>query len=822
MGIFLSSCLGSKFLEDDQQILSSQKTRGLTGRLQEDSEILYQQSKNTRFFGLPLTHLAYIYKAGENGVLFVPGYDKQKAIAKRDSIAKKFDRKIAKTDNEKRQKNLREKKIRKIDRKKKKVKEGNLTMRWGEKLAIYDHNKSRVTAENIKQLLHSRGYFNAVVKIDTLGYDSLNGLAKFGRKIRNGPRKGTNKYVDVNYYVEKGSQYYIDSIQYIFEDTVLHSLIKSKKSAPLKKEFYNQKRLTEERDFIYENAVNNGYYEFSKQYISFQLDSVQLGKDTLIIREIVRNPPKKDQHKIFYLDSIIFTSNADELQTPRTTEEFRDVTFNFGRDRYSKKILEWRIPLKQDDRYSRASTIETQRQLSYLDNFKLVNIIYDTTGGKFIANIYTSPFEKYQTSSEFGLSTTQGSGATQGNPGPFFNVNLKNRNTFNALEIINIDAYAKLQDIKNVDEQSTADYTSIQYGGSVGVDFPQFLFPLGRFYKKKMGQFNPRTKLTVGLKYENRDLEYIKRTSSIGFSYAWQVKDKTRYTLTPVKLSLINSDNTTAFEEFLDETREDGNSYANSFLSAFVNTTSFQLNKNIGEYTFGQDGGFISASIEFGGHFNGLFRSSFGENLEYYQFSKANLDLRKIETISRKLNLAYRLNLGVAIPNGANKSLPYDEYLFAGGGSSVRAWKPRRLGPGAYSGEDIVLDGRYRIINDVKERIGGEVLIESSIELRRDLLGFVDGAIFLDAGNIWLLEGTINPDEDGDDGQFRWDQFMDEMALGAGVGLRFDFSFLVFRVDLGMKLFDPAQKKGDRFVGDEIFRNFMPNSEINIGIGYPF
>jgi outer membrane protein insertion porin family len=826
VGIFLSSCLGSKFLEGDQQILASQRTHGLTGRLEEDAEILYQQNRNTRFFGL-MAHLAYIYKIGENGIAFIPGYDKQKAIAQRDSTIQKFDRKIANTSTEKKKKHLREKKIRKVDRKKRKVKEGNQTMRWGEKLAIYDHNKTRITAESIRQLLNSRGYFNASVEIDTIGYDSLNVLGKVGKKIRNGlsKKKGkANRYVDVNYYVNKGSRYYIDSIQYVFEDTVLYSLIsKNQKDAPLKKGFYSQSRITAERDFIYETAVNNGYYEFSKQYISFQLDSIQLGKDTLIIREMVRNPLKKDQHKIFYLDSILFTSNADEPQIPRTSEEFREVTFNFGKDRYSKKILEWRIPLKQDDRYSRELTIETQRQLSYLDNFKTLNINYDTTGGKFIANIYTTPFEKYQTSSEFGLSTSQGSGAVTGNPGPFFNINLKNRNTFNALEIINIDAYAKLQDIQNAgDEISKADYTSIQYGGSIGVDFPQFLFPLGRFYKKKMGQFNPRTKLTIGLSYENRDLDYVRRISSVGFSYAWQVKDKTRFTFTPVKLSLINSDNTETFEQFLDETRADGNSYANSFLSAFVNTTTFQLNKNIGDYSFGQDGGFIGASAELGGHFNGLLRSTLGENLEYYRFTKANIDLRKIENVSRKLNLAYRLNVGVAIPNGLNNSLPYDKYLFAGGGSSVRAWKPRRLGPGAFSGDSIVIDGTYRIIDDQKERQGGEVLIETSIELRRALFGFVDGAIFLDAGNIWLLKGSIKADEDGDDGQFRWDQFMEEMAVGTGVGLRFDFSFLVFRVDLGLKLFDPAQKKGDRFVGDEIFRNFMPNSEINIGIGYPF
>lgn len=827
-GIFLSSCLGSKFLESDQQLLVSQKIHGLSGDLEDEAELLYQQTVNSRFFGLPLAHLAYVYQRGENGFLFIPGYDKEKAIAKRDSTIKKFDRKIAKSEKEKRKQKLREKKIRKVDRKRRKVRQGNQVMRWGEKPAVYRHGQTKLTSQGIKQLLNSDGYFNAQVEIDTSKYDSLDGFGRFGRNIRNGFSDilgNGDKYVDVNYYVEKGPRFYIDSIQYVFEDTALQAIIyKEIKKLPLRKEYYTQKKLKEERDFIYETAVNNGYYNFSKQYISFQLDSIQLGKDTIIVREIVRNPTNKDRHHVFKLDSIIFFSNADNPNAFRTSEEYKDITFNFGEDRYSKKILEWRIPLQEGDKYSRELTIETQRQLSYLDNFKFVNLNYDTANGKFIAKIYTSPIEKYSTSSEFGLSATQGSGAeaTQGTPGPFFNINLKNRNTFNALEIINLNAFARLRDIGSAgDDQSNAQYSSINVGGQLSVDFPQFLFPLGETYKKKMGRYNPRTQLSIGPEYENRDGEYIRTQIITAFSYAWQVKDKTRYTLTPVRLSLINSNNTESFEQYLEETREDGNSYANSFLSAFVNTSSFQFNKNIGGYNAGLKGGFIRVSTEFGGHFNGIFRSTLGEDLEYYKFIRGNIDLRKIDRLSRKLKLAYRINIGIANTFGANNALPYEKYFFAGGSSSIRGWQPRRLGPGAFSGDSIVIRGDYRIINYDREQ-PGEILIETSIELRRDLFGFIDGAIFLDAGNSWLLKGTLKSDEDGDDGKFRFNSFMSEMAVAAGAGLRFDLSFLVFRLDLGLKMFDPAQKVGQRFVGDKTFSNFGQISEINIGIGYPF
>ena len=146
------------------------------------------------------------------------------------------------------------------------------------------------------------------------------------------------------------------------------------------------------------------------------------------------------------------------------------------------------------------------------------------------------------------------------------------------------------------------------------------------------------------------------------------------------------------------------------------------------------------------------------------------------------------------------------------------------MGPGAF-GVFEEENGSPTDFIDYSNEQRGELLIESSVEIRQDLVGFLEGAFFIDAGNIWTVRNSLvqaNEDPDGDDGVFRFNEFMNEMAVGTGVGLRFDLQFLIFRVDLGMKLFDPAQKKGERFVGDEIFSNFSRNSEVNIGIGYPF
>ncbi len=793
------------------------KIEGVSGSLRDDLSAIVQQTPNSRPLGAlrgspltfivpPFTHLLHIHKLGKNGTFFCRGYDPARIQNKRDSIESKFLKKIKKTNKEKKAKKLRNRMIKKLDKKDRKIRGGNQLMRWGEELAVYDHNKSVSTILEIQQFMNAKGYFNAEIAIDTSAVDE---------------KKRT---LTATYIVAPKTHFYIDSIQYVIGDSTLKELIYENLSrAPLRKGYYDQQTLTKERDHIYNLAVNNGYFGFSKQYITFEIDSTLLGPDKLFAREIIRNPQNENQHKIYYLDSIVFVSDASLTKSyARTNETYKDITFSFGKNRYSKKVLQWRIPLAQDDRYSRDLTLETQRQLSYLDNFKFVNINYDTTGRKFVANIFTSPFDRYQTSSEFGIIQNNTSSQLLS---PFVNISIKNRNTFRALEIVNLNIDGKLEDINSVSGEQGSRYSSQQGGVELAIDFPQFLFPLGRFYKKKMGLFNPKTRLSFGLNFENRSGEYRRTTLQSALSYSWQIKDQIKHNLTPLEISLIDSENTPEFESFLMSLDESGSTYANAFSSAYVNSTSYQFDISYGGYAAGKDGLFARLFVEYGGQLNKLFSPNiFRDTLETFQFLKVNMDARKIEKVTRKLNIAYRVNIGFAIAYGDNNSLPYEKYFFGGGSNSLRAWKPRRLGPGAFGVLNDSVGDRYNEINFDQER-PGELLMQASFEFRQKLVGFLEGALFFDAGNVWLLRGNIvdsSQDPQGDNGTFRFDEFINEVAMGTGIGFRFDLSFLILRLDLGLKLIDPAQERGKRFVGDEIFRNFGTNSEFNIGIGYPF
>ena len=288
-------------------------------------------------------------------------------------------------------------------------------------------------------------------------------------------------------------------------------------------------------------------------------------------------------------------------------------------------------------------------------------------------------------------------------------------------------------------------------------------------------------------------------------------------------VSYIDSKTDSSFQVFLDTLALSGNTYGNAFKSAFVSSGSFQLIVN-NNYGISRSSSYMQFYVEAGGNLlSVLGPNPFGKSIEYYKYAKSSMDFRKNFYVNRKTSLVNRLKIGVAVTYGKNNSLPYLKYFFGGGSNSLRSWKPRRLGPGAY-GEIITDTDGISSVNYEREQ-PGDMTIEMSAEMRQKLFGFVNWAFFVDAGNIWLLRSeTVDPtlDPEGDDGVFKFSTFAKEIAIGAGLGLRFDLSFLIFRLDLGWKLVDPAQPPGKRWVANKIFPNPIQNSQFNIGIGYPF
>jgi len=400
--ISLSGCLGTRYLQKDEYLIYNQKIKGNDETSKEKLTEFYKQKKNRRIPLLNLSPWVYFYQWGLNS------FDVDKLNQKKQVTTDKYDQKIALYNVEKPRKaaKLTDKKTKKLDKIDKTLNEGNFFMRLGEPLAIYDNILANATQEQIRTYLNTKGFFEAETNLNV---------------------RVENKLVFATFLIEEGRPHLIDTIIYNTGDEKIDSLIYASIDESLLKvgDRYDQENLSEERTRIEALLVNNGYYGFSRQYINYVVDTT-IGDYKMAIELKILKPAENTNHKIYTIDSVIFTTDVTSTSRnlKRFHEEYKGITYKYVKDRYSKKILDRRVFMYPGQKYSRNNMLETQRQLLNLDNYKFVNINFDTIDNRFIANIFTSPLNKYQMTNEAGVNVTEGL------PGPFYNLTLKSRNIF--------------------------------------------------------------------------------------------------------------------------------------------------------------------------------------------------------------------------------------------------------------------------------------------------------------------------------------------------------------------------------------------------------
>lgn len=787
--------MGVKHLQDDQYLLRRQQISDNENVSKDELEDLYQSKANKKFPIIPFTPYVWVYHMGDKR------YDSMKIENEIKKIRAKFGQKRVKHSDKKRKlARINRQEVKKIDKKIRDLEDGNILMRWGEAISIYDEDVIQKTQDQMKLYLQNRGFFNSSVEYFT---------------------KFNNKRAYVTYTIEEDLPHKIDTIRLVTSDAKIRSLIfKNQMDSELKiGENYDQNNLVKERERIEKLLKDNGYFDFSRQYIVFDVIS-DISPYEVEINMIINDPSKRGYHKQFTIDSVIFVTDADtELSKgERSFFDYHGITYQYYNKRFSKKILDQRVFINLDSTYSISNTLNTQRQLAYLDNFKFININYDTTGGSFIANIFTSPLDKYQMTNEVGLNVTQGY------PGPFYNLFLKNRNIFGGLENLEITGYFGFEGVASATTSEI--YSSIESGAKLALIFPQFIMPVSGEFKRKVGIYNPNTTFRSGYNFTNRP-EYRRTNFSNALVYSWQKERRKLYNFTLSELSLINSDTDPTFDSLLIELEMAGNPLIKSFEPSFVTAMNFYVMYNFNPDDFyGNKSSLLKLFGESGGLMFNFFEPTFFENnrtdtIQFFQYVKFSSDFRRHITINETSGVATRVNFGIAYPYGKNKTLPYEKFFFAGGSNSLRAWAPRRLGPGSQKprkNDDPEKDGLF----DYSIEKPGEILLEANIEYRSNLIGFIDWAFFVDAGNVWKF--YENPAFPGAD--FKFNRFYKEIAIGMGLGLRLNFSFLVIRFDYGIKMYDPARDEGQRWIGDNLslinWRGEPGQALWNIAIGYPF
>ena len=676
---------------------------------------------------------------------------------------------------------------------------GNALMRTGNPVVILDSSLVEKSRKNMKGYLINHGFFDAEVDYSITSKD---------------------KKASISYEIEENKPYILDSVYTRVDNPELQNLISSFSSNSfLKKgQIYNQDNITEERNRLEELLKNKGYYMFSKSYINFIAYQDTAAK-SIRIEQVIQKPTFAESHQVYTLDSISLRINppTDEFADRQIQTQYNGIDFSFYRDRYSAKILASRIQLQKGKPYNRIDALETQRLINSLDLFRFVNITFDTLGTSLSAAIYTQPNQKYQLTNQLGMTITEQL------PGPFFSTALRNRNFFRAGELLELNFRAGLEGVASATGQGV--YQSSEINTSLSVIFPRFLIPFSPRTLQKYGKYNPNTRVQFGYLSTNRP-EYNRNAINGQLGYTWSTRNNRQsFTINAADVSYIRTPYIQdEFLGILENLQNDGNNLIWSFLPSLISSFSGQTLINFNRYgdfsarkasllrIFGESGGTTL-------NLTNVRRNDSPEiNYANFQWLKGQVDYRRYYPISKKQTLAYRLNFGMARPYGVSAGiLPYEKYFFAGGGTSIRAWQARRLGPGS-STPITGPGGNY----DYRNEQPAEMILESMFEYRRKLFSYFDMAVFLDAGNSWM----IGRDDARPGADFRYDRFYKEIAVGTGVGLRMDFDFLVIRLDLATKALDPARQEGERWILDNIRFN-KPLGEkgqtvFNFGIGYPF
>lgn len=787
-------CSLTRNLKEDELVVYENKLQGVEKANEEDLYGLLEQEPNTRFLGTSLG--VNIYRFGRQF------YDSSQVAEKWNEARLELASVKASIDTlpdnrklEKRQDKL----TSKIEGLKKKLDYGNSVMRTGNPVVILDETLTDKSVNNLTGYLVNHGFFDAKVTYE---------IEKKDQKAF------------VNYLIQEKEPYIIDSIYRKTDNEEIKRILDSNQKQTFlhQGENYSQDNIISERSRIEDLLKNNGFYMFSRTYLNYIVYK-DTAEKIVTIEEIVQRPTFAEKHEPYTLDSINFRINPpnNEFIDQRIQKDFRGIDFSFYRDRYSEKILASRIMMEKGGRYNRQNAIETQRLLSNLDLFRFVNISFDTLGTSLTANIFTQPNQKYQLTNQVGLTITEQL------PGPFFSTALRNRNFFRAGEILEFNFRAGLEGVASATGLGV--YQSQEVNTSLSVIFPRFLIPFAPGALQKFGRYNPNTRVQFGYTYTNRP-EYTRNSVNGLLSYTWHTRNNRQsFTVNAADLSYIRTPKLTPeFLAVLEDLQSRGNNLIWSFLPSFVSSISGQTIINFnryGDFTT-KRASLLRLFVESGGTTLNFFdvQSNDEPDIEYanFQWLKTQVDFRRYYPVSTKQTFAYRLNFGWAAPYGISAGvLPYEKYFFAGGGTSIRAWQARRLGPG--SSKPVIGErGPYDYINEQP----AEMILESMLEYRRNLVGFFDMALFIDAGNSWMI--GVDPARPGAD--FRWDRFYKEIALGAGIGLRMDFDFLVIRLDLATKAVDPAQDEGSRWVLDNISfsRPFGAKGQtvFNFGIGYPF
>ena len=679
----------------------------------------------------------------------------------------------------------------------------------GDAPVIYNESDAIRSQEEIAKAVQNLGYMGASVKRTT---------------------KTKKKKLKLFYEITSGKPYIVRTLKYDISDKKIAEYLRNDSTQSMLREgmLFDVNVLDAERQRITDYLLCNGYYKFNKDYITYTADTarnthqVDLTLHLLPYKTYVGDTPK--EHFQYKINKINFITDYDVLQSSALSSiEINDSLHYNGFPIYYKdklylrpKVLVDNLRFASGDLYDERNVQKTYTYFGRLSALKYTNIRFFETqnGDSTQLNCYVMLTKSKHKSISFELEGTN----SAGDLGAAASVSFQHRNLFRGSETFMVKFRGAYEAISGL-QPGYKNHNYTEYGVETSINFPNFLFPF------LTSDFKRRIKATTefGLQY-NYQLrpEFSRTIASASWSYKWIQKQKIQHRIDLLDISYLYLPwiSSQFQEDYINKDKDNyilKYNYENRLIVRMGYNYSYNsaggtlVNNTITTNSYSIRAGFESAgNILYGiSKMINMRKNKDGEyailGIPYAQYLKGDFDFAKNIIIDHRNSLAFHAGIGIAVPYGNAKVVPFEKRYFSGGANSVRGWSVRNLGPGSFAG-----DGNF--MNQ-----SGDIKLDASIEYRTRLFWKFRGAAFIDAGNIW----TIREYENQPGGVFEFDKFYKQIAVAYGLGLRLDLDFFVLRFDGGMKAINPKYKKAkERY--PIIHPSFSRDFAFHFAVGYPF
>lgn len=679
----------------------------------------------------------------------------------------------------------------------------------GDAPVIYNESDAIRSQEEIAKAVQNLGYMGASVKRTT---------------------KTKKKKLKLFYEITSGKPYIVRTLKYDISDKKIAEYLRNDSTQSMLREgmLFDVNVLDAERQRITDYLLCNGYYKFNKDYITYTADTarnthqVDLTLHLLPYKTYVGDTPK--EHFQYKINKINFITDYNVLQSSALSSiEINDSLHYNGFPIYYKdklylrpKVLVDNLRFASGDLYDERNVQKTYTYFGRLSALKYTNIRFFETqnGDSTQLNCYVMLTKSKHKSISFELEGTN----SAGDLGAAASVSFQHRNLFRGSETFMVKFRGAYEAISGL-QPGYKNHNYTEYGVETSINFPNFLFPF------LTSDFKRRIKATTefGLQY-NYQLrpEFSRTIASASWSYKWIQKQKIQHRIDLLDISYLYLPwiSSQFQEDYINKDKDNyilKYNYENRLIVRMGYNYSYNsaggtlVNNTITTNSYSIRAGFESAgNILYGiSKMINMRKNKDGEyailGIPYAQYLKGDFDFAKNIIIDHRNSLAFHAGIGIAVPYGNAKVVPFEKRYFSGGANSVRGWSVRNLGPGSFAG-----DGNF--MNQ-----SGDIKLDASIEYRTRLFWKFRGAAFIDAGNIW----TIREYENQPGGVFEFDKFYKQIAVAYGLGLRLDLDFFVLRFDGGMKAINPKYKKAkERY--PIIHPRFSRDFAFHFAVGYPF